>query len=174
MCIMGGAIALAGTSDHFLNEGVPPPSLGTVCIWSHLQYLRFFSVFWISSHASRAMWQTYANMYFHYRKSWTYTYLRMTIYPIDFKAASFLNIYQTQKNINPDSTELRRDHWTSASNDFESQPECPAVRREGLIRALTFAPIILLNTFNLHGWVGKEGLWACRPSVGAGQATVRC
>ena len=115
--------------------------------------------------------------YFHYRKSWTYTYLRMTIYPIDFKAVSFLNIYQTQKNINPDSTELRRDHWTSASNDFESQPECPAVlvvRREGLIRALTFAPIILLNTFNLHGWVGKEGLWACRPSVGAGQATVRC
>ena len=32
MCIMGGANALAGTSDHFLNEGVPPPSLGTVCI----------------------------------------------------------------------------------------------------------------------------------------------
>ena len=65
--------------------------------------------------------------YFHYRKSWTYTYLRMTIYPIDFKAVSFLNIYQTQKNMNPNSTELRRDHWTSASNDFESQPECPAV-----------------------------------------------
>ena len=54
-CIMGGANALAGTCDHFLNEGLPLPSLGraprcTVHLIAPLSHIfpLFLGFLWIS------------------------------------------------------------------------------------------------------------------------------
>ena len=181
--------------DHFLNEGLPPPSLGRAqCIWSHT------NVFEFSSGSA-------------FLRSW----LRILFNRDRLCGWSYQPIYQHRQA--PKSMNRRRLNGggtSSASNDFESHSECPAglgwLGQRGwftsariilLLRTSTASVILLLHAFSasiillLHTSTAsiillvpgvfllralgpralllrEEGLWACPPSGGAGQATVRC
>ena len=101
--------------DHFLNEGLPPPSLGRAqCIWSHT------NVFEFSSGSA-------------FLRSW----LRILFNRDRLCGWSYQPIYQhcqAPKSMN--RRRLNGGGTSSASNDFESHSECPAGLgwgREGLV-----------------------------------------
>ena len=93
--------------DHFLNEGLPPPSLGRAqCIWSHTNVFEFSS--------GSAFLRSWLRILFNRDRLCGWSYYQ-PIYQ-HCQAPKSMN----RRRVNGGGT-------SSASNDFESHSECPAV-----------------------------------------------